>query len=120
MRVSVAAVMAALFFAAPAESADVSVALDLVGGVAPVRQRLIRVAKDDLVTVRIISDVGGELHLHGYKLEATVAPGTAAEMKFKAFATGRYRFEWHPSSAANTTMAHSHGPALATLEVRPQ
>jgi len=83
-------------------------------------QRLMRVDKDDLVRWRITSDAPGEVHLHAYRLQAKLLPGKPAEISFKAYATGRYRVEWHAASAnADAALAH-RAPALATLEVRPR
>jgi len=86
---------------------------------APVKPRVLRVEKDDSVLLRVTSDAAGEIHLHGYRLEMKVTPGTQAEMQFKAHATGRYRIEWHPAGEAAKKGDH-HGPPLATLEVRPK
>jgi heme/copper-type cytochrome/quinol oxidase subunit 2 len=84
-----------------------------------VKPSLLRVEKDDSVRLRVTSEVAGEIHLHGYRLEMKVAPGTQAELQFKAHATGRYRIEWHAAGGAAMKGDH-HGPPLATLEVRPK
>jgi len=86
---------------------------------APAKPRVLRVEKDDLVRLRVTSDAAGEIHIHGYRLEAKLAAGTVHELAFKARATGRYRIEWHPSDDAARKSDH-HGPPLATLEVRPK
>ena len=39
---------------------------------------------------------------------------------FKAFATGRYKLDWHPEGVADAKPGNAHGPAPATLEVRPR
>jgi len=80
---------------------------------------VLRVDKGDAVRVRVMSDTAGELHLHGYRLEAKLTPGTRAELAFTAYATGRYPFEWHSAERAGQTGSH-HGPAFAALEVRPK
>lgn len=80
--------------------------------------RVLRVAEGESVRVRLVSDTAGEVHLHGYRLEARVAPGILSELAFIARATGRFRLEWHPAGAAGAD-AH-HGPALAILEVHPK
>lgn len=80
---------------------------------------MVRVHKDDVVQLRVTSDAPGEIHLHGYRLEIPVIPGRPTELVFKAFATGRYRIEWHPAGDKSQRVDH-HGPALATLEVRPR
>ena len=94
--------------------------LDISGGQVPVAQRLIRVQKEDQVRWRITSDTAGELHVHGYRLEARVAAGVATDFAFKAFATGRFRLEWHAAKGSAGAGAGHHGPPLATLEVRPR
>ena len=102
-------------------------ALDITAGKTPAAQQSIRVQKNDLVKLRIKSDTAGEVHLHAYRQDIKLAPGTPAEMSFKAHATGRFRIEWHgaagketnASKAATSTGAH-HAPPLAVLEVRPK
>jgi hypothetical protein len=94
--------------------------LTIRGGAVPATQRLIKVRKDDALRWRITSDSAGELHVHGYRLEAKLAAGAASELAFKAFATGRYRLEWHPAGANATPAGAHHGAPLATLEVRPR
>jgi hypothetical protein len=86
---------------------------------APAKPRVLRVEKDDAVRLRVTSEVAGEVHLHGYRIELKLAPGMPGELAFKARATGRYRIEWHPAGEAPAKDDH-HGPALAILEVRPQ
>ena len=94
--------------------------LTITGGALPAAQRAMRVFKGDAVRWRITSDTPGEIHLHAYRAQAKLIAGTPAEISFKAFATGRYRVEWHAASAkAPPTGAH-HAPPLATLEVRPR
>ena len=86
---------------------------------AAVKPRVLLVEKDDMVRLRATSEVAGEMHLHGYRLELKLTPGTPHELQFKARATGRYRIEWHPAGEAAQKGDH-HGPPLATLEVRPK
>jgi hypothetical protein len=93
--------------------------LALARGVAPAEQRVMRVSKGDAVRLRLTSDAAGDIHLHGYRLETKLAPGRPAELAFTAYATGRYRLEWHGAGDDAKTGRH-HGPALATLEVRPK
>lgn len=93
--------------------------LTIANAAVPVEQRVVRVYKDDLVRLRVTSDIPGDIHLHGYRQEAKVVPGRAVELAFKAYATGRYRIEWHPSGE-ETKQRIQHGAALATLEVRPR
>lgn len=93
--------------------------LAIVNATVPAQQNTLRVHKDDLVRLHLTSDTPGEIHLHGYRKEVTVVPGRAAELTFKAHATGRYRIEWHPVGNKTHKSDH-HGQALATLEVRPR
>jgi FtsP/CotA-like multicopper oxidase with cupredoxin domain len=102
-----------------AEPPEKTFSLSIVRGTLPAEQRLLRVEKGDAVRLRLTSDAPGEIHLHGYRLEAKLTPGTPAELAFKAYATGRYPFEWHGAGDAAKTGTH-HGPPLATLEVRPK
>lgn len=80
---------------------------------------MLRVDRGDAVRLRLTSDAPGDAHLHGYRLEARVAPGQAAELTFNARATGRYRIEWHAAGEAAKGGRH-HGPPLAVLEVLPK
>jgi heme/copper-type cytochrome/quinol oxidase subunit 2 len=102
--------------AGPAEK---SYELAISGGQVAKEQRVIRVDKGTPVKLRMTSDAAGSLHLHAYKLEAHLAPGTPAELAFNARATGRFRFEWHADNAEAKSGDH-HGPPLATLEVMPK
>jgi hypothetical protein len=100
--------------AAPPEQAfDVAIVHGRIAG-----ERVLRVTRDDGVRLRVTSDAPGELHLHGYRIEAKVRPGAVADIRFTAYATGRYPFEWHPAAPAPPP-AH-HAPPLAVLEVRPR
>lgn len=93
--------------------------LDITRGAVAAPQRLHKVEKGDALKLRVTSDAPGEVHLHGYRLSAKLAPGQAAELSFKAYATGRYPFEWHAAGETAGTKSH-RGPPLATLEVQPK
>lgn len=95
------------------------VELTIPAGALPKKPRVFRVEKDDPVRLRMTSETAGEVHLHGYRLEMKLTPGTTGELAFKARATGRYRIEWHPAGEAPSKGDH-HGPPLAILEVRPK
>ena len=106
-----------------ARAADVpekSFELAIVNGSVPAQQRLLKVEKGDALRVRITSDAPGELHLHGYRESAKLAPGQTTELAFTAYATGRYPFEWHPAGENAGGGSRHRGPPLATLEVRPK
>ena len=81
-----------------------------------VGSRSVRVTKGDTVVLRWTSDRKLDLHLHGYDVTATVGPGTPAEMKVYARATGRFPVAIHvPGSAAS---GHGHHN-IFHLEVYP-
>ena len=81
-----------------------------------VGKKSVRVTRGDTVVLRWRSDQPLELHLHGYDLTATVKPGTPAEMKIVARATGRFPVEVHGDSGASGGHGHK---ALFHLEVYP-
>ena len=68
---------------------------------------------------RITSNAAGEVHLHAYRLSARLLPGQPAELVFTAFATGRFRLEWHAAGDNSAAPDAHHAPALAVLEVLP-
>lgn len=101
------------------DSPDKIFDLTIARGELTAEQRVLRVNKGDTVRLRLTSDAPGEIHLHGYRLEMKLKPGVPGELVFKAYATGRYRLEWHPAGKAGKSGGH-HGPPPATLEVRPR
>lgn len=112
-----AAVLLALALATGAAAAERAFTLEAVDGRLPAAQRTLRVAKGDAVAVHFTSNRAGELHLHGYRLDAKVVPARISTLRFTAHATGRYRIEWH---GEGDTAAGHHGAPLATLEVMPK
>ena len=112
--------MASSSLALAAEVPEVVFDLSITAGAVPAAQRTIRVQKDDMVRWRVSSDAPGNLHLHAYRIDAAVAPGKPAEVTFKAFATGRFRVEWHPAAGKGTGGGGHHAAPLATFEVRPR
>ena len=94
--------------------------LTVVDGKTPASQQVIRVEKNDLVKLRISSDTAGEVHLHAYRQDIKLVPGTPADISFKAHATGRFRIEWHAAADKNGKAGAHHAPPLAVLEVRPK
>ena len=63
------------------------------------------------VEVQLLSDRAGELHLHGYDLEAKVQAGQPALLRFRADHAGRFEMELH-SKAGHVE--------LGALEVQPR
>ena len=97
---------------------EITTSLDLIKGVVPKSQQLIKAKKDDVIQIQVTSDEPGEFHLHAYQLDLKLTPKEAQTLKFKAYATGRFQFEWHPAANATSAPAHRHDP-LARLEVFP-
>jgi hypothetical protein len=107
-----APVAALLAPAGGASGAELTFDLNVEQGQVPPNMRLIRVRQGDIVRLRWRTDRPITVHLHGYDIEQTVAPGTAAEMTFTARATGRFPIHVHD--------AHAHEDApLVRIEVYP-
>jgi hypothetical protein len=70
---------------------------------------LLQVREGDEITLKIVSDRGDELHLHGYDLHADLVPGETSTLAFTATRTGRFGMEMHRS--------HTE---LGALEVYPR
>jgi hypothetical protein len=83
----------------------------------PADARLIKVHKGDRLRWLITSNTSGELHLHAYRISVRLQPGRPGELAFDAFATGRFRVEWHPDLQPPAG-GHAAAP-LAVLEVQP-
>jgi hypothetical protein len=86
--------------------------LTIKNGRLPENQRLVQVQQGDEVTLKWTSDRALTLHLHGYDLEAKLAPNKPVEMRFPAHATGRFPVEIHGAGKQDTTIGH--------LEVHPR
>lgn len=98
--------------AADAKTVDVAIKDGKVVGA-----KSARVTQGDTVVLRWTSDQLIELHLHGYDVEAKVAPGKPAEMKIDARATGRFPVEVHTHDKDKGSHGHA---ALFHLEVYPK
>jgi hypothetical protein len=105
--------------ALPAEPPPKTFELAITRSAAPAKPRVLRVQKDDVVRLRVASEVAGEVHIHGYRLELKLAPGIPQDLTFNARATGRYRIEWHAAGEAQEASGH-HGAPVAVLEVHPK
>ena len=92
--------------------------INIKNGVIPSADRLMRVQKDDQITWIIESDLDGELHIHAYQIDLSIKAGVKKTYSFKAFATGRYRVEWHPE--IKRVKGTHHQDSLALLEVFPK
>ena len=91
--------------------------IGVINGMLLADARLIKVQKSDRLRWRITSNTSGELHLHAYRISVRLQPGEPGELAFNAFATGRFRVEWHPDLQPPTG-GHAASP-LAVLEVQP-
>jgi len=108
-----ALVMMTLLVAQPSMAEPTIIDLVIRGGSLRPEQRVIRVQRGDVVTLRWTSDRALTLHLHGYDVEQRVAPGATATMSFTARATGRFPIEVHGSEGRRAT-------TLGYLEVHPR
>lgn len=92
---------------APAEPQVVRARIVVRADVAPRVQRL-SVRRDKDVVLIVDSALTDRVHLHGYDLEADVAPGQPATIRFRATAPGRFEIE-----------LEERGLEIGELEVRP-
>ena len=98
--------------AAPASAAPGTFAIVIDKAHPPAPSDVIRVNKDDQVTLSITSDRAGHLEVHGYRKEVKVEPGTTATMSFAAVRTGRFPIDLHASDGAHVE--------VTALEVMPK
>jgi len=68
--------------------------------------RILRLVRGDQVEILWTSDRAVTLHLHGYDIEITAAPGAPQRMTFSAHATGRFPIEIHGGSGRDRTLIH--------------
>ena len=79
-----------------------------VGGVAN-----IKVTKGEHVRLVVSSDARDDIHLHGYDIEKSVAPGQPAQFNFTANIEGIFEIESHVAEDAGRE------PLMAKLTVEP-
>ena len=75
---------------------------------------VVKVKKDDTLTVNFSSDEPGSIHLHGYDIEREISPGEPTTMVFVANATGDFKIAFHPEFT--DVMAHGTAFESETLE----
>jgi len=113
---AVLALAGGLFLAVPGYGAGTrAVDIEVRNGKV-IGKNAVRVTRGDTVDLRWMSDKPLELHLHGYDVTVHVVPGTRADMKLRAHATGRFPVEIHGEKKSSG--GHSHKP-LYYLEVYP-
>ena len=78
----------------------------------PAPTDVIRVSKDDPVTLSITTDRAGNLEVHGYRKEVKVQPGTTGTLSFVANMTGRFPIDLHASDGEHVE--------VTALEVMPK
>jgi hypothetical protein len=108
---------------APADAAIVTRSFDL-----RIQQRrlaggadALRVVQGERIELRWTSDEVATLHLHGYDVEAKVAPGSPATMVFDADATGRFPVVAHGfGQGVAPPQAALREKTLLYLEVHPK
>jgi hypothetical protein len=80
---------------APTTSAARELAVVVAGGQVSGDTGRVPVATGTHVTLVVTSDVADQAHLHGYDLEAELAPGEPAELTFDATIPGVFEVELH-------------------------
>ena len=73
----------------------------------------IEAKKGETVRIVVTSDADDEIHLHGYDITRTPAPGKPGRFSFKADIEGVFEIESHVAEDAGRE------PLIATLTVRP-
>jgi len=82
--------------------------------------RVVRVTQGDEVELRWSADEPASLHLHGYDLHASPAPGAPAKMSFIARATGRFPITAHGFAGEHARTGGHREHTLIYLEVHPR
>ena len=108
-RAALCSVLAMLAGLAAAADPPTPVELVVEAGKVVGGARVVRLKRDDPVTLVVRSDKADELHVHGYNLHADVAPGRPSTLSFVARRTGRFSMELHKA-----------GIELGTLEIYPK
>ena len=85
----------------------------IAGGVVEGGPKTIEVTKGDTVRIVVTADADDDIHLHGYDIERTAAPGRPARFRFKADAEGEFEIESHVAEDAG------RDPLVARLVVAP-
>lgn len=91
--------------------------LEIAGGVLTLDPPVIKVNRDDSVSLLIVSDEEALFHIHGYDLAVKVELGKPAELAFIAEATGKFDLEFHPYGTGDSG---GDGHTLGSLEVQPR
>lgn len=92
-----------------ARADEIKIALEAKGGKAAGEIKVVKLKRDDEVTVRIVSDRPDEVHVHGYDLKLVLEPNKPGSLQFAARRTGRFAIELHKG-----------GAEIAVLEIYPK
>jgi FtsP/CotA-like multicopper oxidase with cupredoxin domain len=87
--------------------------INIAGGAVQGGAKTVEVEQGDPVRIVVTADAPDEIHLHGYDITRTAAPGRPAQFRFKADAEGEFEMESH--------VAEDEGkdPLVARLVVGP-
>ena len=105
MRTALVTAIALVLIAIPAAGSASAAVKPVVINITAVNGRPVGGIKRPTVkkgqTVRIVvrTNVGSEVHLHGYNLEKKVTKGTPTVLQFVAKVPGRFALELHPMDA---------------------
>ena len=92
--------------------------LELKQGRFTAAKNTVRVTQGDTVTLRITSDLSGELHLHGYDVPMKLKAGKTTTTIVQVSVAGRFPITSH-GFEGDTGHGHKH-KALLYLEVYPR
>jgi hypothetical protein len=82
-----------------AAAAGTTVTIALVKGKPEKLLDDVKLAKGDLVTIKVTSDAEHEIHIHGYDKKIEVKPGVVERVTFKADQTGSFLVEVEDTGA---------------------
>lgn len=108
-RLLVFALASGATWCAGASAAIIAVDLVVAGGKRVSGPNLIKLKRDDVLVLTVISDRADNLHVHGYDLQLDLYAGRPASLRLVARRTGRFGFELHRS-----------GLELGVLEIYPK
>jgi hypothetical protein len=112
VRRPLAALAAAMIAATATAASPPPFTVELAGGRVKGGDETLKVHQGDQVQVRFSSDRPMVLHVHGYELEAKIAPPAPTLLSFKADLPGRFPVHEHREGAGNHR-------AVLFIEVHP-
>ena len=90
--------------AAPRSASGQRIEVQVAGGQVSGDTGRVPVAAGTEVTLSVTSDVPDQVHVHGYDLEAELAPGAPAELTFDATVAGVFEVELHDAGTVLLTL----------------